>query len=76
MSLTGNTPLIPVDRNHQIWAKLETHNRTGSVKDRMIDHIMSKELQYKNVTDRIIAFNNVDDINDEEDSEESNEESN
>ena len=35
-----------------------------------------KELQYKNVADRIIAFNNVDDINDEEGNEESNEESN
>ena len=29
-----------------------------------------KELQYKNVTDRIIAFNNIDDINDEETSKE------
>ena len=35
-----------------------------------------KELQYKNIEDRIIAFNNVDDINHEESNEESNEENN
>ena len=48
MNVTGETPLIPIG-NGLIWAKLETHNRTGSVKDRMINYIMSIALQYKNV---------------------------
>ena len=48
MNITGETPLIPIS-NGLIWAKLETHNRTGSVKDRMINYIMNVALQYKNV---------------------------
>ena len=48
MNVTGETPLIPIG-NGLIWAKLETHNRTGSVKDRMINYIMNVALQYKNV---------------------------
>ena len=39
MNITGNTPLIAIDNDCRIWAKLETHNRTGSVKDRMIEYI-------------------------------------
>lgn len=38
-SITGNTPMIAIDEECRIWAKLETHNRTGSVKDRMIEYI-------------------------------------
>lgn len=37
--MIGNTPFISIDDEGRIWAKLETHNRTGSVKDRMIDYI-------------------------------------
>lgn len=37
--ITGNTPMIAIDEDCRIWAKLETHNRTGSVKDRMIEYI-------------------------------------
>ena len=37
--ITGNTPMISIDEDCRIWAKLETHNRTGSVKDRMIEYI-------------------------------------
>ena len=48
MEVTGQTPLIPIG-NGMIWGKLETHNRTGSVKDRMINYIMNVALQYKNV---------------------------
>tara|TARA_B100001093_G_scaffold520440_1_gene615956 strand:+ start:4713 stop:5558 length:846 start_codon:yes stop_codon:yes gene_type:complete len=48
MHVTGDTPLIPIG-NGLIWAKLETHNRTGSVKDRMINYIMNIALQYNNV---------------------------
>lgn len=39
MNITGKTPLISIDDDGRIWAKLETHNRTGSVKDRMIEYI-------------------------------------
>ena len=39
MNITGKTPLISVEEEGRIWAKLETHNRTGSVKDRMIEYI-------------------------------------
>ena len=48
MNITGKTPLIPI-AGGLIWGKLETHNRTGSVKDRMIDYIMRVALQYKHV---------------------------
>ena len=44
MNITGNTPLIAIDSDERIWAKLETHNRTGSVKDRMIEYICDKAL--------------------------------
>tara|TARA_R110001592_G_scaffold58770_1_gene177845 strand:- start:8136 stop:8996 length:861 start_codon:yes stop_codon:yes gene_type:complete len=37
--MIGQTPFICVSEDRRIWAKLETHNRTGSVKDRMIDYI-------------------------------------
>ena len=37
--MIGNTPFISIDDEGRIWAKLETHNRTGSVKDRMIEYI-------------------------------------
>ena len=38
-AITGQTPMIAIDEDCRIWAKLETHNRTGSVKDRMIEYI-------------------------------------
>lgn len=44
MNITGNTPLIAIDSDERIWAKLETHNRTGSVKDRMIEYICDKAM--------------------------------
>ena len=49
MKITGRTPLISINDDGRIWAKLETHNRTGSVKDRMIEYIL----------DRAVAENNV-----------------
>ena len=44
MKITGSTPLISIDDDGRIWAKLETHNRTGSVKDRMIEYICDRAL--------------------------------
>jgi len=49
MTMTGNTPLIPIDKQRRIWAKLETHNRTGSVKDRMIEYICDRALAEKKI---------------------------
>ena len=42
-SLCGNTPLINIKDN--IWAKLETYNPTGSVKDRMISYVVTKAMK-------------------------------
>ena len=39
-SLVGNTPLIRI--SYRIYAKLETYNTTGSVKDRMISYVVRK----------------------------------
>lgn len=44
MNITGKTPLIQIDEEGRIWGKLETHNRTGSVKDRMIEYICDRGL--------------------------------
>lgn len=44
MNITGRTPLISIDDEGRIWAKLETHNRTGSVKDRMIEYICDRAI--------------------------------
>jgi len=41
-SLCGSTPLIQV--SSQIYAKLETYNPTGSVKDRMISYVVNKAI--------------------------------
>jgi cysteine synthase A len=55
MRITGRTPLISIDDDGRIWAKLETHNRTGSVKDRMIEYICDRAL----AEDRIIPGETV-----------------
>jgi len=49
VNITGKTPLISIDDDNRIWAKLETHNRTGSVKDRMIEYICDRELAHDNI---------------------------
>ena len=38
--LCGNTPLVKI--NDKLYAKLETYNPTGSVKDRMISYVVGK----------------------------------
>ena len=50
MKITGRTPLISIDDDGRIWAKLETHNRTGSVKDRMIEYILDRAVLENTVT--------------------------
>ena len=37
-SIIGNTPMVKI--SDHLWAKLETYNPTGSVKDRMADYIL------------------------------------
>lgn len=56
MNITGNTPLISIDSDERIWAKLETHNRTGSVKDRMIEYICDKALAANKITPGITTL--------------------
>ena len=40
--LVGNTPLIRI--SDRIFAKLETYNPSGSVKDRMVCYVVEKAL--------------------------------
>ncbi|MBD3297155.1 MAG: pyridoxal-phosphate dependent enzyme, partial [candidate division Zixibacteria bacterium] len=47
LKLVGNTPLVPLrqiapDCPHEIWAKLEFLNPTGSIKDRMALYIVEE----------------------------------
>jgi len=49
MKITGRTPLIAINDEGRIWAKLETHNRTGSVKDRMIEYILDRAVAEETV---------------------------
>jgi len=48
-SLIGNTPLLEIDleykgQNRKLYAKAENMNMTGSIKDRMAFHILSKAI--------------------------------
>ena len=45
--IIGNTPLIKISNN--IYAKLETYNPTGSVKDRMVYYVVDKAFQQKKI---------------------------
>ena len=40
LSAIGNTPLVKI--NEKLYAKLETYNPTGSIKDRIALYILSK----------------------------------
>ncbi len=42
-TICGKTPLIQL--SEKLYAKLETYNPTGSVKDRMISHVVNKAIQ-------------------------------
>ena len=41
--IIGNTPLVKI--SDKIYAKLETYNPTGSVKDRMVHHVVKRALE-------------------------------
>jgi cysteine synthase A len=46
--IVGGTPLIQI--SDRLWAKLETYNPSGSVKDRMINWIVSEAVENKKIT--------------------------
>ena len=50
--LSGNTPLIKI--SEKIYAKLETYNPTGSVKDRVITYIVNRAIQNSEINERTI----------------------
>jgi cysteine synthase len=45
--IIGNTPLLKI--SDKIYAKLETYNPTGSVKDRMVHYVVNKAFQQKKI---------------------------
>lgn len=52
--LIGNTPMIEITytykgKKRKIYAKLEYYNLTGSIKDRMVYHILSKNIENGNI---------------------------
>lgn len=47
-NICGNTPLIKI--SSKIYAKLETYNPTGSVKDRMISYVVSDAIKNQKIT--------------------------
>jgi cysteine synthase A len=51
-NLSGNTPLIRI--TDKIYAKLETYNPAGSVKDRMISYVVRKALIYGKIDENSI----------------------
>jgi len=51
-SLCGGTPLIRV--SDRLYAKLETYNPSGSVKDRMISYVVNKAYSRGEITDASI----------------------
>ena len=50
--LVGETPLIKISR--KIYAKLETYNPSGSVKDRMIAYVVRRAQLYGYINDKTI----------------------
>ena len=50
--LSGNTPLIKV--SEKIYAKLETYNPTGSVKDRVVTYIVNRAIQNSEINESTI----------------------
>jgi len=50
--IIGNTPLIQI--SEKIYAKLETYNPTGSVKDRMVYYVVKKAQHYGEINSSTI----------------------
>jgi cysteine synthase A len=59
--LIGNTPLLELNflyknKRRRIFAKAESFNMTGSIKDRMAFHILSKAIEYGNLKPEMEIF--------------------
>lgn len=57
--LIGNTPLIKINYKYKnkinhVFAKLEYYNLTGSIKDRVVYHILNKAIKNNKLTDDMI----------------------
>ena len=50
--LSGNTPLVKI--SDKIYAKLETYNPTGSVKDRVVTYIINRAIQLNEINHNTI----------------------
>lgn len=50
--ITGNTPLLKI--SDKIYAKLETYNPAGSIKDRMISYIVRRERIFGKINEKTI----------------------
>ena len=51
-SICGSTPLIKI--NDKLYAKLETYNPTGSVKDRVVTYIINRAIQLNEINHNTI----------------------
>ena len=52
MTLCGNTPLVKI--TDRLYAKLETYNPSGSVKDRMITYVVGSALKRGEINDTTV----------------------
>ena len=51
--IIGNTPLLKI--SDKIYAKLETYNPTGSVKDRMVHYVVNKAFQQRKLIEIVFS---------------------
>ena len=51
-SIIGNTPLVRISDN--LYAKLESYNPAGSVKDRMIHYVTNRARAYREIKDNTV----------------------
>tara|TARA_R110000824_G_scaffold97551_1_gene233151 strand:- start:146 stop:1066 length:921 start_codon:yes stop_codon:yes gene_type:complete len=52
--LIGNTPIIQIESN--IFAKFETYNPSGSIKDRMVGYIVEQAMKKKKLGDNTVLL--------------------
>ena len=52
LELSGQTPLVKI--TERVYAKLETYNPTGSVKDRVINYLVNDAIKSEKINSRTI----------------------